>query len=81
MVAGLGEASLHGLTPAQSRAPHQRGVSMSDEMTDEHDDTGRRQTDRRQSQQPFDGPDRRKGDRRSGTDRRATPRAEGLDEG
>lgn len=50
-------------------------------MTDEHDGTGRRQTDRRQSQQPFDGPDRRKGDRRSGTDRRATPRAEGLDEG
>jgi hypothetical protein len=42
---------------------------------------GRRQSDRRQSQQPFEGPDRRKGDRRSGTDRRTSPRAEGLDEG
>lgn len=42
---------------------------------------GRRQTDRREAQQPFDGPDRRKGDRRSGADRRATPRSEGLDGG
>lgn len=39
---------------------------------------GRRQTDRRKSQKPFAGPDRRKGDRRSGDDRRATPRTEDL---
>jgi hypothetical protein len=36
---------------------------------------GRRKSDRRQAQQPFDGPDRRKGDRRSGEDRRTTPRS------
>jgi len=36
---------------------------------------GRRKGDRRQTQQPFDGPDRRKGDRRSGEDRRTTPRS------
>lgn len=41
-------------------------------------DNGRRQTDRRKSQQPFAGPDRRKGDRRSGDDRRTTPRSEDL---
>jgi len=35
---------------------------------------GRRQSDRRKAQVPFDGPDRRKGDRRSGKDRRTTPR-------
>jgi hypothetical protein len=35
---------------------------------------GRRQGDRRKAQLPFEGPDRRKGDRRSGTDRRAAPR-------
>jgi hypothetical protein len=34
------------------------------------DSAGRRQTDRRKSQQPFDGPDRR-----------ATTRSEGLDTG
>jgi len=39
---------------------------------------GRRQADRRKSQQPFDGPDRRKADRRSGADRRTTPRADGI---
>lgn len=38
---------------------------------------GRRQGDRRKAQLPFEGPDRRKGDRRSGTDRRATPREDG----
>lgn len=38
---------------------------------------GRRQGDRRKTQQTFDGPDRRMGDRRSGTDRRATPRDDG----
>ena len=35
---------------------------------------GRRQADRRQGQQPFTGEDRRKGERRADTDRRATPR-------
>jgi len=39
----------------------------------------RRQGDRRKAQLPFDGPDRRKGERRSGTDRRTTPRASGDD--
>jgi hypothetical protein len=55
---------------------------MSDDKTaapQDGADDGRRQSDRRQTQQPFDGPERRKGDRRSGTDRRATPRSEGLD--
>ncbi len=37
---------------------------------------GRRKSDRRQAQQPFEGPDRRKEDRRAGTDRRATQRDE-----
>lgn len=36
---------------------------------------GRRAGERRQAQQPFEGPDRRKGDRRTGEDRRAKPRA------
>lgn len=53
---------------------------MSEDSTTAPDDAGRRQSDRRQSQQAFTGEDRRKGDRRSGQDRRATPRAEGLDE-
>jgi hypothetical protein len=35
---------------------------------------GRRQADRRKAQVPFDGPERRKGDRRTGEDRRTTPR-------
>lgn len=39
------------------------------------EDKGRREQDRRQSQQPFEGPDRRKGDRRTGDDRRRTPRS------
>jgi len=38
---------------------------------------GRRQGDRRKSKQPFEGPDRRKGERRSGKDRRTTPRQDG----
>lgn len=54
-------------------------------MSDNHTDKtgadpsggGRRKSDRRQAQMPFDGPDRRKGDRRAGTDRRATPRDDG----
>lgn len=49
---------------------------MSDDtpVTDSPED-GRRKGDRRQSQQPFEGPDRRKGERRSGEDRRAKPRS------
>ena len=35
---------------------------------------GRRQGDRRKAQLPFEGADRRVGERRSGTDRRANPR-------
>ena len=56
---------------------------MSDDTTDSpHADPsggGRRQGDRRKAQLPFEGPDRRKGDRRSGEDRRTTTR--GDDEG
>jgi hypothetical protein len=37
---------------------------------------GRREGDRRKAQLPFEGEDRRKGDRRSGTDRRTTPRGD-----
>lgn len=37
---------------------------------------GRRQGDRRKAQLPFEGPDRRKGERRSGTDRRSTARGD-----
>lgn len=37
--------------------------------------TDRRETDRRQKRVPIDFPDRRKGARRSGTDRRASPRS------
>ena len=40
------------------------------------DANGRRKGDRRKSQQPYNGPDRRKGDRRSGEDRRATERSD-----
>lgn len=51
---------------------------MSEEIGEgaDHDPSGggRRKEDRRKAQVPFEGPDRRKGDRRSGTDRRATPR-------
>ena len=36
---------------------------------------GRRQADRRKAQAPFEGPDRRKAERRTAADRRATPRA------
>lgn len=56
-------------------------------MSDKDSDTpatdpsggGRRQTDRRKAQLPFDGPERRKGDRRSGADRRTTQREDGGD--
>jgi hypothetical protein len=40
---------------------------------------GRRQGDRRQAQQPITGEDRRKGERRSGTDRRSSPREDATD--
>lgn len=36
---------------------------------------GRRKSDRRQSNAPFEGKDRRNGERRSGEDRRAAPRS------
>jgi hypothetical protein len=56
-------------------------------MSDKESDTpatdpsggGRRQTDRRKADLPFDGPDRRKGDRRTGEDRRTTQREDGGD--
>jgi hypothetical protein len=38
---------------------------------------GRRGGDRRQAAVPFAGPDRRRGDRRSGQDRRTSPRSDG----
>ena len=37
-------------------------------------DDGRRKGDRRQQQTPFAGEDRRKGERRSGRERRSEPR-------
>lgn len=40
-------------------------------------DPGRRKQDRRAQQTPFEGEDRRKGERRSGADRRTTPRSTG----
>ena len=47
-------------------------------MSADHDDPGgksdRRSADRRKAQLPFDGPERRKGERRSGRDRRSAPR-------
>lgn len=54
----------------------------SDDASQDATGSGRRTGDRRQKQVPFDGPDRRKGERRSGTERRADPRHEGtLDTG
>lgn len=51
---------------------------MSDDTSQDpdHDPSGggRRQGERRRADLPFEGPDRRKGDRRSGTDRRTSPR-------
>lgn len=38
---------------------------------------GRRQADRRQSSAGYTGPERRQGDRRTGADRRTTPREDG----
>ena len=56
---------------------------MSDDTgeTGERDPSGggRRESDRRKAQTPFEGPDRRKGDRRSGADRRTTQRGDGLE--
>jgi hypothetical protein len=64
---------------------------MTDDPSEKHPDQpasdpsggGRRQGDRRKAQVPFEGPDRRKADRRSGTDRRTNPRDDDLapDEG
>lgn len=48
---------------------------MTDDNTESPPDyKERREGDRRQSQQPFEGPDRRKGDRQTGEDRRRNPR-------
>ncbi len=55
-------------------------------MADKHSDntpmdasgSDRRSGDRRKQQVPFEGPDRRKGERRSGADRRAAPRSDGT---
>ncbi|MFN3990826.1 MAG: hypothetical protein ACK4IS_11260 [Erythrobacter sp.] len=44
-------------------------------MADSEPDNGRRKGERRVAQQPFDGEDRRKGERRSGRDRRSKPRS------
>lgn len=44
-------------------------------MTEQEAESGRRKADRRKQQQPFDGEDRRKGERRSGVDRRTQPRS------
>jgi len=49
---------------------------MSDDTKADPSGGGRRQGDRRKAQVPFEGPDRRKGDRRTGTDRRAAPRGD-----
>lgn len=61
--------------------PRGREVAMSENDSDkpaaDPSGGGRRQNDRRKAQVPFDGPDRRKGDRRTGTDRRTTPREDG----
>jgi hypothetical protein len=44
-------------------------------MNERTGDSGRRQEDRRKAQQPIEGENRRKGERRSGNDRRTTPRS------
>lgn len=51
---------------------------MADQQSDNSPGSDRRSGDRRKQQVPFDGPDRRKGERRSGEDRRAAPRSEGT---
>jgi len=56
------------------------GDNSSDKPAADPSGGGRRQTDRRKAQVPFDGPDRRKADRRTGIDRRATPREDGGNE-
>ena len=49
---------------------------MAEDTTDSTpEDNGRRTEYRRKSQQPFEGPDRRKSDRRTGEDRRRNPRS------
>ncbi len=44
-------------------------------MDDKDQENGRRKSDRRVAQQPFAGEDRRKGERRSGKERRVNPRS------
>lgn len=49
---------------------------MADDKTETTpEDAGRRKEDRRQTQEPLDGPDRRKSERRTGDDRRRNPRS------
>ena len=48
---------------------------MANEDSDTTPTGDRRQDDRRKTQAPIEGEDRRKGQRRSGADRRATPRS------
>lgn len=56
--------------PKMGRAGQYDGAKMADK-----DKAGdRRENDRRKEQVPFEGEDRRKGDRRSGKDRRSGPR-------
>jgi hypothetical protein len=54
--------------------------SASDGPAQDPSGGGRRQGDRRQADLPYDGPDRRRGERRSGIDRRATPRDDAIDD-
>jgi len=49
------------------------------DTSDESPSNGRRKEDRRKSQQPFDGPDRRKNERRTPEDRRKAQRLSGED--
>jgi hypothetical protein len=57
--------------PGSDNSPASDGIAS---PASDASGAGRRQGDRRKAQLPFEGPDRRKGDRRSGTDRRASPR-------
>ena len=50
-----------------------------DETTADDPAMGRRKGDRRKAQLPFEGPDRRKAERRSGADRRKGARRSGAD--
>lgn len=50
-----------------------------DKTSKDPDGGGRRQGDRRKEQVPFEGPDKRVNDRRSGSDRRKGERRSGVD--